>query len=102
VNSRISYGKNAFAITSPYIQSEAQAQDLMGWIVNKIMKPRKSVGLSVFGMPTIQLGDLVKIKYKTKEGIDELGPDTGKFVVYYIEYAKDSKGPIVNIFLSEV
>ena len=102
VNSRISYGKNAFAITSPYIQSEAQAQDLMGWIVNKIMKPRKSIGLSVFGMPTIQLGDLVKIKYKTKEGIDELGPDTGKFVVYYIEYAKDSKGPIVNIFLSEV
>jgi hypothetical protein len=102
VNSRISYGKNAFAITSPYIQSQAQAQDLMGWIVNKIMKPRKSIGMSVFGMPTIQLGDLVRIKYKTKEGVDELGPETGKFVVYYIEYAKDPKGPIVNIFLSEV
>jgi hypothetical protein len=102
VNSRISYGKNAFAITSPYIQSQAQAQDLMGWIVNKIMKPRKSIGMSVFGMPTLQLGDLVSIKYKTKEGVDELGPEDGKFVVYYIEYAKDSQGPLVNIFLSEV
>jgi hypothetical protein len=102
VNSRISYGKNAFAITSPYIQSQAQAQDLMGWIVNKIMKPRKSVGVSVFGMPTIQLGDLVSIRYKTNEGVDELGPETNKFVVYYIEYAKDSKGPVVNLFLSEV
>ena len=102
VNSRISYGKNSFAITSPYIQSQAQAEDLMGWIVNKIMRPRKSIGISVFGMPTIQLGDLVSIKYKTKEGVDELGPETGKFVVYYIEYAKDSQGPVVNIFLSEV
>lgn len=102
LNSRISFGKNAFSVTSPYIQSQAQAQDLMGWIVNKIMKPRKSVGLSVFGMPTLQLGDLVNIKYKTKEGVDELGPETGKFVVYYIEYAKDSQGPVVNMFLSEV
>lgn len=102
VNSRISYGKNEFAITSPYIQSQAQAQDLMGWIINKIMKPRKSVGISIFGMPTIQLGDLVSIRYKTNEGVDELGPETNKFVVYYIEYAKDSEGPVVNIFLSEV
>lgn len=102
INSRMSYGKNAFAITSPYIQSQSQAQELMGWIVNKIMKPRKSIGMSVFGMPTLQLGDLARIKYKTVEGVDELGGEDKLFVVYYIEYAKDSKGPITNVFLSEV
>lgn len=102
VNSRISYGKKEFAITSPYIQSKGQAEDLMGWIVSKIMKPRKSVGLSVFGMPTIQLGDIVKIKNVNSDGVNEIAPEDTRFVVYYVEYAKDSKGPVMNIFLSEV
>ena len=102
LNSRVTYGKNSFDLMSPYIQSEAQAQNLMEWIIKKIMKPRKSVGLSVFGMPTIQLGDIVNIKYKTKEGVDEVASEQTKFVVYFIEYAKDAEGPIMNLFLSEV
>jgi len=102
ISSRVNYGRNAFNLTSPYIQSEAQAQELMSWAIKKLIKPRKSVGLSVFGMPTIQLGDIVNIKYKTEEGVDEISSEDTKFIVYYAEYAKDSAGPITNLFLSEV
>jgi hypothetical protein len=102
LSSRVSYGRNAFNLASPYIQSEAQAQELMSWAIKKLIKPRKSVGVSVFGMPTIQLGDIVNIKYKTEEGVDEISSENTKFIVYYAEYAKDASGPITNLFLSEV
>jgi hypothetical protein len=63
-NSRSIYGRRDFSLDSPYIQTQDDANELMGWLVNKIMKPRLSVGLSVFGLPIVQLGDIVSINYK--------------------------------------
>ena len=100
-NSRITYGKNEFSIDSSYIQSNDEATSLMEWLISKIMKPRKSIGVSIFANPTIQLGDLVSIDYSEKNAATVVDPNK-KFVVYSIEYKKDGNGPMMTVYLSEV
>lgn len=101
-NSRAAYGKKEFTLESRYIQSQDMANNLMDWIVGKIMKPRKSVGLNVFSMPTLQLGDIVNIEMKDENGVDQIVPETTRFVVYQIDYSKSSQGPEMSVYLSEV
>jgi hypothetical protein len=66
------------------------------------MKPRKSVGIELFGMPTIQLGDIVSIDYKSSDGIEQISKDDNRFVVYNIEYSRSGEGPSMQVYLSEV
>jgi hypothetical protein len=99
--SRITYGRNQFLLDSIYIQSADAANNLMKWLISKIMKPRKSVGVSIFANPTIQLGDIVSIDYS--DSSDEVAFEPEKrFVVYSIDYKKDSFGPSMSLYLSEV
>lgn len=100
--SRMTHGKNQFNITAPYIQSQDDANNLMGWLASKIMKPRKSVGIKIFATPTIQLGDIVEIDYESKNGFNEVSVSGSRFVVYSIQYAKDISGPTMTLYLSEV
>ena len=100
-NSRITYGKNEFNLSSSYIQSHDAAQSLMGWMISKIMKPRKSVGVQVFGLPIVQLGDIVNIDY-VADGADQIAPPTSRFVVYSMEYENSVNGPSTVLYLSEV
>lgn len=97
--SRLTYGKKDFSLNVPYIQTQDDANDLMKWTISKIMKPRKSVGLKIFAMPTLQLGDLIKINY-VKNGIDKAG--SADYVIYNIEYSKDAQGPSMSVYVSEV
>jgi hypothetical protein len=100
-SSRITYGRNQFLLDSIYIQSADAANNLMKWLISKIMKPRRSVGVSIFANPTIQLGDIVSIDYS--DSSDEVTFDPEKrFVVYSIDYKKDSSGPSMSLYLSEV
>ena len=96
------YGKNEFSIDSPYIQTDDDANALMGWIINKLMKPKKSVGINMFAIPTLQLGDIVTLDYKDSSGLDLISPNTDRFVVYNIEYARNNSGPTMSVYLSEV
>ena len=100
--SRMTQGRKSFSIDSPYIQSQDSANSLMQWLTEKIMKPRKSVGLEVFGMPTIQLGDIVQVDYTNENGVAEISPEDSRFVVYYIEYDRSPEGPSTTLYLSEV
>ena len=100
--SRMTYGKNEFTLDTPYIQSEDSANAMMEWLVGKIMKPRKSVGLKIFATPTIQLGDIVNISYVNNDGLDQVSPVETRFVVYNIQYERNSEGPQMTVFLSEV
>ena len=100
--SRLTYGKNEFSIETPYIQTQDDAESLMGWIVNKTMVPRKDIGINAFSIPTIQLGDIVTVNYKNSDGLDLVTPDDSRFVVYNIEYARKLTGPSMSIYLSEV
>ena len=99
--SRMSHGKNEFSIDAPYIQSFDDASDLMGWISSKIMKPRKSIGIQIFAMPTLQLGDIVKISFSGEDEVG-LGSSDSRYTVYNIQYDKDSRGPSMTVYLSEV
>ena len=100
--SRLIYGKNEFSIDSTYIQTEDDAQALMGWIINKVMTPKRSIGVNIFSIPTLQLGDIVNINYKDIDNIDLVTSTTDRFVVYNIEYSRSLQGPSMTLYLSEV
>jgi hypothetical protein len=100
--SRLTYGKNEFSIDSTYIQTQDDAEAMMNWIINKVMVPKKSVGLSIFSIPTLQLGDIVTLDYKDNSGLDLVTSDSSRFVVYNIEYARSESGPSMAVYLSEV
>jgi hypothetical protein len=100
--SRLTYGKKDFSLDTPYIQTLEDAENLMSWIISKTSKPRKSVGLTIFNMPTLQLGDIVNIHYKDSDGLDQLVPDTSRFIVYSIDHSQGSSGPSMDVYLSEV
>jgi hypothetical protein len=101
-NSRTTYGRKEFNLESLYIQSQDEAGALMQWIISKIMKPRKSIGIEIFGMPTIQLGDIVSIDYKSNDNIEQVSLENNRFVVYNIDYSRSDQGPSIKIYLSEV
>jgi hypothetical protein len=100
--SRLTYGKNEFSIDSTYIQTQDDAEAMMNWIINKVMVPKKSVGVNIFSIPTLQLGDIVTLDYKDKSGLDLVTSDSSRFVVYNIEYARSESGPSMTVYLSEV
>jgi hypothetical protein len=100
--SRSFYGKKEFSLNANYIQTQDDASSLMAWIISKIMKPRKSVGISLFNTPTLQLGDIVQISYKDKTGVDVVAPLSTRFIVYNIQHSRTSSGPEMTVYLSEV
>jgi hypothetical protein len=96
------YGNNEFTLETPYIQTEDDAENLMGWIINKIMVPKKNIGIKIFAIPTIQLGDIVKVNYKDSNNIDLVTSSDVNYLVYSIEYARNTTGPDMTIYLAEV
>ena len=100
--SRMNYGRSAFSIETEYIQTTEDAENLMGWLVDKLMVPKKAIGLEIFADTTIQLGDIVSIDYKNNDNLDLVTPSTSRFVVYNIEYSRSLSGPDMTIYLSEV
>jgi hypothetical protein len=98
-NSRITYGKKDFTLDVPFIQNSDSANDMMDWMIKKVMKPRKSIGIEMFPMPTLQLGDIVDLDY-VKNDVNELSES--RFVVYSIEYKRQESGPSMTVYLSEV
>ena len=99
-NSRSTYGRKEFSLSAPYIQSRDSANSLMSWLSSKIMKPRKSIGVSIFPMPILQLGDIVQIDYQANN-VFQVSPES-RFVVYQIDYSRGSDGPNMTVYLSEV
>jgi hypothetical protein len=99
--SRMLYGKKDFSLDVPYVQSADAAENLMSWLIKKITKPRKSIGLKIFANPMIQLGDIVEVDYIEKN-INKAGSTGSRFVVYNIDYSKSKDGPEMSVFLSEV
>jgi hypothetical protein len=100
--SRMIYGNNEFSIDAPYIQTDDSANSLMSWITNKLMVPKRSVGVNIFSVPTLQLGDIVNINYKNKDNLNVIGDSLTRFVIYNIEYSRNLDGPSMSIYLSEV
>lgn len=100
--SRLTQGQKDFNIEAPYIQNQDTADSLMSWLVKKIMKPRKSVGIDLFGLPILQLGDIVEIDYMSSNEFNEIAPVGKRFVVYNMEYTRAFGEVQSRVFLSEV
>ena len=100
--SRIKFGRNDFNIDANYIQTTEDAEHLIGWLLEKLLVPRKAIGLKIFADPTIQLGDIVSIDYKNNDNLDLVTSATSRFVVYNIEYSRSLSGPDMTVYLSEV
>jgi len=100
--SRLTYGKKEFSLDTLYVQSNDDANDLMGWMINKMLRPRKNIGVKIFSNPTIQLGDLVNIKYKDSTGTDIIASEEKRFVVYHMDYVKNYDGSEMTVYMSEV
>jgi hypothetical protein len=104
-NSRIKHGLNKFSpIDSPYIQSTDAAEDVFGWIIDKVSVPKKTVGINTFATTNLQLGDIVNINYKDLQGsgINIISPEETRFVIYNMEYKKDESGLSTTLYLVEV
>jgi hypothetical protein len=99
-NTRSTYGRNGFTIDAPYVQSRDMATSIMKWLSERIMKKRKSVGLEIFAMPTLQLGDIVQVQYEA-DGVNQI-PGSSRFVVYQIDYSKNVSDTNMSVYLSEV
>ena len=105
--SRAKYGRQEFeSVSSEYIQDDAVAEDILGWIVNKTKKPRQLIGANLFGVSHMQLGDIVKVDYKVKPtDAQEMEAVTNKdknFVVYQFDYSKTTDGINTTAYLVEV
>ena len=98
---RTSNGQVEFNLQADYIQDQDSAYELMGWLTDKIMKDRISIGMKIFANPMIQLGDIIEIDY-VQNAIDVLGESNKRFVVYNIDYARSLEGPEMILYLSEV
>jgi hypothetical protein len=98
--SRSKYGKKEFSLDSVYIQNEDTATNLMSWMVNKTIRPRKRVFLESFGTSHLQLGDLVSIDYVLPDGYNFVEEEK-RFVVSSISYKRNPEGPIMNLGLVE-
>jgi hypothetical protein len=48
---------------SSWIQSEADAKSLFGWIKNQWSKQQQSIDMEIFGNPSIEVGDVITINY---------------------------------------
>ena len=96
---RLKHGIKDFALDLPYIQSKDEANSLLGWIVDKTLTPKKSIGLEILPMPFLQLGDIVSVYYV--ENDKSISQDE-RFVIYNIEYSRSSQGPRMKLYCQEV
>ena len=99
--SRLSYGVNSFSLSMPYIQTSDDAEDIIGWVINKNMTPKRLLGVNIFATPILQLGDIVNIDY-VKDGIDVIAESSKQFAIYDIGYSRSLAGPEMTLYLAEV
>jgi len=99
--SRSKYGKREFSIDSVYIQDDDSARELMSWLSDKTLRERKTLTMEAFGIPHIQLGDLVIINYDLDANYKFVDTEK-KFVVSHMQYKRDATGPIMLARMVEV
>jgi hypothetical protein len=100
-NSRFKYGNKDFTIESPYIQSADMAENLMSWLVKRIIRQRKVMVLKTFGTPLLQLGDIVNIEYTMPDGNEFIDIDK-KFLVSGINYSRSFNNLETNVKVVEI
>jgi hypothetical protein len=63
----------------------------MEWLSKKTLRPRKKIEIDAFGVPQLQLGDIVNISYVLPEGLNFVD-NLQQFVVSDITYSRSTDG----------
>ena len=100
-NSRAIYGSKSFSMNSVYIQNEDSAKDIMKWILDKTIRPRKVFEIDTFGTAHIQLGDIVKINFDLPEGV-KMVDENKRFIVISAQYGRSSSNVKSQLRVMEV
>ena len=100
-NSIAKYGKKEFSVDAMYIQNKSIAENTMKFLIKNVTVPKKAVGLEVFGVPHLQLGDIVSFDYQDGT-TDIIANSTTRFVVYSIAHNRQGDGIKSTIYVSEV
>jgi hypothetical protein len=100
-NSRSVYGNKSFSLNSVYIQNEDSAKDVMKWILDKTIRPRKVFEIDTFATAHVQLGDIVKINFDLPEGV-KMVDENKKFVVISAQYGRSSSNVKSQLRVMEV
>ena len=100
-NSRSIYGNKSFSMDSVYIQNEDSAKDIMKWILDKTIRPRKVFEIDTFATAHIQLGDIIKINFNLPEGV-KMVDENKKFVVISAQYGRSSSNVKSQLRVMEV
>jgi hypothetical protein len=100
-NSRSVYGSKSFSLNSVYIQNEDSAKDVMKWILDKTIRPRKVFEIDTFATAHVQLGDIVKINFDLPEGV-KMVDENKKFVVISAQYGRSSSNVKSQLRVMEV
>jgi hypothetical protein len=100
-NSRAIYGNKSFSLDSVYIQNEDSAKDIMKWILDKTIRPRKVFEINTFATAHIQLGDIIKIDFDLPEGV-KMVDENKRFVVISAQYGRSSSDVKSQLRVMEV
>jgi len=100
-NSRSIYGNKSFSLDSVYIQNEDSAKDIMKWILDKTIRPRKVFEINTFATAHIQLGDIIKIDFDLPEGV-KMVDENKRFVVISAQYGRSSSDVTSQLRVMEV
>jgi hypothetical protein len=100
-NSRSVYGNKSFSLNSVYIQNADSAKDVMKWILDKTIRPRKVFEIDTFATAHVQLGDIIKINFDLPEGV-KMVDENKKFVVISAQYGRSSSNVKSQLRVMEV
>jgi len=100
-SSRKKHGRKEFSVNPVYIQTEGDANEMMQWLINKTLKNRLSLDINVFGVPQLQLGDIISIDFDLPEGVKFVNPNK-QFVVQSIQQSKSPGDLTTSIKVVEV
>ena len=91
------YGKQEIMLSGDFINNLEQARSLATWITDNLSEERKSISLSIFPNPILELGDKVGLLYS-----DKLYNDSTKtYTISSISHTISNSGPTMSIEIRE-
>jgi hypothetical protein len=96
------YGQQSINISGPYINNYQEAKSLASWVAKKSSKEKVSISATIFPNPLLQLGDIVKVFYKSRGySIEGMGTDNS-YVISEIIYSVNDSGINMSLGLREM
>jgi len=95
------YGDQPLTISGEYINNYLEAQRLAEWIAKNASREKLELTLSIFPNPLLQIGDKIKVFYKTRGYCNSVIGDK-TYVLSQIGYNVDDEGIEMNVRLREM